>query len=131
MPRPKFEPAAQDRKTVETMAAFGIPEDEIARAIGGRGIDPKTLRKYFSQELAVGTTIANTAVAKTLYRMATSGKQPAATMFWLKCRAGWRERPGPEPIRGAPKEKPDGARKGGDGEDNADEIVLEPVPRAA
>jgi hypothetical protein len=30
-------------------------------------------------------------VTNTLYRMATSGRHPAATFFWLKCQAGWRE----------------------------------------
>ena len=38
-----------------------------------------------------GATEANTQVAQTMFRMATSGKSPASTMFWLKCRAGWRQ----------------------------------------
>ena len=94
MPRPKFEPSAEQRKTVEVMAAYGIPEEQIARTIGARGIDAKTLRKHFRRELSVAATMANSKVAQTLYQMATSGKQPAATMFWLKCRAGWKENSG-------------------------------------
>ena len=73
------------------MAAYGIPEAEVARTIGEHGIDAKTLRKHFRRELDIGATKANSAVAQTLYKMATSGTSPAATMFWLKCRAGWKE----------------------------------------
>jgi hypothetical protein len=32
-------------------------------------------------------------VAQTLYNMAISGQHPIATLFWLKSRAGWTERP--------------------------------------
>ena len=93
MPRPLFEPTAEQRKTVEAMAGYGLREDQIARCIGDRGIDPKTLRKHFRWELDTGATKANTAVAQTAYRMATSGKCPAMTIFWLKCRGGgWHEK---------------------------------------
>jgi hypothetical protein len=91
MARPRFEATAEQRRTVEAMAAYGVPEDEIARSVGERGIDPKTLRKHFRRELDIGATKANSNVAQTAYQMATSGKCPAATMFWLKCRAGWKE----------------------------------------
>lgn len=37
----RAEPAS--RRQVEAMAAYGIPETDIARVIG---IDPKTLRKH-------------------------------------------------------------------------------------
>jgi hypothetical protein len=92
MARPRFKPADEQRKTVQVMAAYGIPEEQIARTLGVRGIDPKTLRKYFPRELSVGGTLANSAVAQTLYQMATSGKCAAATIFWLKSRARWTER---------------------------------------
>jgi hypothetical protein len=91
MARPRFDPSPEQKKNVEAMAAYGIPEEDIARTIGEHGIDPKTLRKYFRHQLDVGATKANSAVAQTAYQMATSGKWPAATMFWLKCRAGWKE----------------------------------------
>jgi hypothetical protein len=73
------------------MAAYGISEEEVARTIGDHGIDPKTLRKHFRHQLDIGATKANSAVAQTAYQMATSGKCAAATIFWLKCRAGWKE----------------------------------------
>ena len=91
MPRPRFEPTAEQRKTVEAMAAYGLREDQIASTIGPKGIDPKTLRKHFRRELLLGATKANSKVAETTYQMAISGKCPAMTIFWMKCRNGWRE----------------------------------------
>ena len=91
MPRPRFEPTAEQRKTVEIMAAYGMPEEQIASTIGPKGIDPKTLRKHFRRELLLGATKANSKVAETAYQMAISGKCPVMTIFWLKCRGGWRE----------------------------------------
>lgn len=38
-----FAPSAEQRKQVETMAGYGIPEEDIAFVLG---IDPKTLRKH-------------------------------------------------------------------------------------
>ena len=91
MARPRFQATDGQRRTVEALAAYGVPEDEIARSVGEHGIDPKTLRKHFRRELDIGATKANSNVAQTAYQMATSGKCPAATIFWLKCRAGWKE----------------------------------------
>jgi hypothetical protein len=51
----------------------------------------KSLRKHFRKELDRGAIEATAKVGQTLYQMATSGKHPAATIFWLKTRAGWRE----------------------------------------
>ncbi len=97
MPRPKFEPSAEQRRLVEGMAALGIPETDIAKNVGPKPIDPKTLRKHFRRELSTGAMKATARVAETLYQMATSGTSVAATIFWMKCRGGWRENRGPEP----------------------------------
>jgi hypothetical protein len=86
--RPSYAPTDKDRKVVESMAAYGITQNEICVAIG---IAPHTLRKYFADELATAHIKANARVSETAYNMAISGKCPAATFFWLKCRAGWRE----------------------------------------
>ena len=76
---------------VKTLSAYGVPQEQIARQVGIRS--SKTLRKHFREELDRGMLEANTKVAQTLLKMATSGEHPAATFFWLKNRAGWRERP--------------------------------------
>jgi hypothetical protein len=78
------------RRQVEAMAAFGVPELNIARVVG---IDAKTLRKHYREELDTGQTKATAKVAESLFRKATSeGPQSVtAAIFWLKTRGGWRE----------------------------------------
>ena len=72
------------------MAGYGVPEIDIARVIG---IDPKTLRKHYRDELDTGHILANAKVAESLFRKATGdGRQSVtAAIFWLKVRAGWCE----------------------------------------
>jgi hypothetical protein len=89
MGRTKFEPDPGQRQLVKSLAALGGRHEDIAQQIGLRS--PKTLRKHFRGELDRGAAEANSQVARTLFKMATSGEYPGATMFWLKCRAGWRE----------------------------------------
>jgi len=91
MPRPRFKPTPEERKMVEALSGYGVREDEIAQTLRD-GIDPKTLRKHFRRELDQGAAKANAAVAQTAYKMAISGRHPAMTMFYLKCRAGWKEK---------------------------------------
>lgn len=86
--KPSFKPTEQQRKQVEAMAAYGVPGADIARVMG---IGLTTLKKYFRDELDLGHVRANAAVAETCFKMAVSGKVPAATFFWMKTRAGWRE----------------------------------------
>jgi hypothetical protein len=100
MPRPRFIPTDEQRRLVKSLAAIGTKQCEIAPLVGVRS--EKTLRKYFRQELDRGELEANGKVAQALYQMATSGKNVAATVFWLKCRAGWRERPHGSPLPSVP-----------------------------
>ena len=85
----RYEPTPEQRRTVKTMAGFGIPHTDIAPFLG---IDTKTLRKHFREELDRGMTEANAKVAQSLFQMATQGKNVAAAIFWMKARAGWREK---------------------------------------
>ncbi|MGD0301262.1 MAG: hypothetical protein ABSE86_29650 [Bryobacteraceae bacterium] len=91
MPRPRLEPTDELRRLVKSLSAFGVPQKEIARRIGIRST--KTLRAHYRTELDRGALEANMSVTQTLYKMATSGNHPVATLFWLKVRAGWQERP--------------------------------------
>ena len=93
----EFRVYEKDRATVKTMSAFGIPDYEIAK---GLGIDPKTLRKHFWTEIEVGHVEANAKVAASLFKKATGDGREAvvAAIFWLKCRAGWRERPAADEL---------------------------------
>lgn len=88
--RPRFVPSEGDRKTVRTLARYGVPYENIASVVG---ISDRTLSKAFRAELDLGKSEANAAVMQTCFQMATSGRHPAATFFWLKCQAGWREQP--------------------------------------
>ena len=85
----QFEPTDEQRRTVKAMSGFGVPQPDIAIHIG---IDPKTLRKWFRDELDRGSIEATTKVAQSLFRMATEGNNVAAAIFWMKARAGWREK---------------------------------------
>ena len=61
MPRPQLKPSEEQRRLVKSMAAMGTPQEHISRKIGIRS--PKTLRKYFRDELDFGTAEANYKVA--------------------------------------------------------------------
>lgn len=91
--RPSHAPSEKDRKTVESMASYGIKQDEIADVLG---VDPKTLRTHYRKELDLSSTKANALVAQSLFAKATasqcSGPSVTAAIFWLKTRAGWKER---------------------------------------
>ena len=89
MPAHAFVPTEEQRRTVRAMSGFGIPQADIATLLE---IDDKTLRKHFRRELDRGSIEATVKVAQTLYQMATSGQNTAAAIFWMKARAGWREK---------------------------------------
>jgi hypothetical protein len=90
MARPIFTASGEQRRLVKSMAGFGINQEGIAMTLE---ISPHTLRKHFRKELDRGAIEANAQVANALFKMASSGKVPAATIFWVKTRCGWRERP--------------------------------------
>lgn len=92
MGRKAHVPDAFHRRQVEAMAGYGVREFDIARVVG---IDPKTLRKHYREELDTGHIKATAKVAESLFRKATSdGSQSVtAAIFWLKTRGGWRETP--------------------------------------
>ena len=87
----RYQPTEADRNTVKSMAACGFTGESIARCVGTDGIDAKTLRKHFRQELDTSVDRANAAVGNSLFKMATSGECVAATIFWTKTRMRWRE----------------------------------------
>lgn len=90
MAQKPHEPTEQTRKTVESMSAYGIPQEDIAAVIG---ICHVTLRKYYRRELDMATAKANAKVAEGLYRKAIGdgAQSVTAAIFWLKTRANWRE----------------------------------------
>jgi hypothetical protein len=89
MGRRTHRPDPSQRRQVEAMAAYGIPADDISRVVG---VDAKTLRKHYREELDLGETKANAQVAGFLFNAAKNGNV-TAQIFWLKTRARWREVP--------------------------------------
>lgn len=97
MGRKAHTPEPAGRRQVEAMSAYGIPEADIARVLG---IDAKTLRKHYRDELDLGAVKANSRMAENLYRKAMGDGPQAvtATIFWLKTRARWKEATEAEPV---------------------------------
>jgi len=97
--RPAFHPTDQDRTKVARMSRMGIPQKQIGFVFD---ISPKTLRKHFRKELNEAVE-ANLKVVQTLYSMATSGQNVAASIFWAKTRCGFKYG-GPDPTDFEPDE---------------------------
>ena len=86
------QPTDASRKQIEALASFGVPRGEIAKVAG---ICLGTLAKHYGETLDIAATKANSLVAQSLFNRAVKGDGAAATsaaIFWLKVRAGWREK---------------------------------------
>jgi hypothetical protein len=107
-----YEPTAEDRAKVETLASYGVAEDDICLLIlnprTAKPIAPKTLRKAFRLELNTGMVKANAKVGESLFVQAVGApavfdakgnklraevpRNVAAGIFWAKSRMGWSEK---------------------------------------
>ena len=87
--RPPYKPTDDDRKTVSLMCAVGIPHESIALCVGD-GIDDKTMRKYFPEELKTAKIKANAKIGGSIFNAAMSGNMTAASL-WAKTQMGWKE----------------------------------------
>lgn len=87
----RHEPTEDARLIVRGLAAIGTPQEQIARVLD---ISEPTLRKYYRDELDCGGATARATVAGALFDKATGGGPGSVTaaIFWLKARAGWRDR---------------------------------------
>lgn len=81
------EPNKTTRDTVMMHAMVGTPQDDIARVIG---IDPKTLRLHYRDELDLASAKANATIGGALFNKAKAG-DTTAMIFWMKTRAKWKE----------------------------------------
>src|SRR3954451_10278121 len=80
MARKAFAVTEELQQKVKTLAARGVPQEDIAKIIG---CAPQTLRRRFRQELSSGAAEANVAVAGFLFNAAKAGNV-AAQKFWTK-----------------------------------------------
>lgn len=83
----QHKPSDETKRLARTLSAVGITYEDIAAKIN---ISSDTLVKYYKQELDDGRVDANATVAKGLFEQAKNGNV-AASIFWLKTRAGWKE----------------------------------------
>jgi hypothetical protein len=110
---PPTQPTPEQRELVKKLAGWGLRQIYIASTVK---VDPKTLRKYYRQELDEGLIQAKTSVLHSLFDMATSRRNSAATIFWAKTRGDF-----------TPKVKlPPGTRRNSQSSPN-----LEPVRRSS
>ena len=88
MPRPTHSPTPETRQLVQLHATVGTQQEQIARLLG---LDAKTMRKWYRAELDLSTAKANATIGGALFNKAKGG-DTAAMIFWMKTRAGWREK---------------------------------------
>lgn len=84
----------KELEQVEKLAGLGLNMKQIGYVVG---VSKETMERRMKDQPEVadavekGRAMALAAVTKSAFQQAISGKQPAMTMFWLKCRAGWSE----------------------------------------
>ena len=120
------EPSEKDRKQVEAMASYGIPQLDIARVIG---ISLPTLEKWYRHELDTAASKANSLVAESLFQKAR-GNGNGAVAACISQGAGvvepkpWDEVPGrKEQLQQA------AATAGGASTEWADDLEVESRPQ--
>tara|TARA_R110000822_G_scaffold13841_1_gene48967 strand:- start:705 stop:1031 length:327 start_codon:yes stop_codon:yes gene_type:complete len=87
MPRKQHKPTEAEAQLVSLHATIGTPQDLIADIIG---IDPKTLRLHYREQLDQSKAKATATIGGALFNKAKGG-DTAAMIFWMKTQAGWRE----------------------------------------
>jgi hypothetical protein len=91
MARPFHEPTEQSKRDVLIYAAMGVAQEQIADLVG---LDPKTLRKHYRDELDHGKIRAAHKVVGTLFSVASDRTHPGCTtagIFYCKTQLGWKE----------------------------------------
>jgi hypothetical protein len=88
MGRPAHVTTPERCKQVEYMAALGLRQPNIALIMG---ISARSLRRRYRKQLDEGSAVAQKNVLVSLYEMALSQRNSAATIFWVKTRCGFAE----------------------------------------
>jgi hypothetical protein len=79
--RPPFVPTEHQRKTVETLAAFLVPQPTICDLLEDGGVSENTLRKYFKDELENGRERVKARLMSALLAAADRGNVRALTFL--------------------------------------------------
>lgn len=88
MPRHPHKPTPETHQLVQLHATVGTPQELVCKLLG---LDGKTLRKWYREDLDLSRAKANATIGGALFNKAKGG-DTVAMIFWLKTRAGWRER---------------------------------------
>lgn len=92
--RPKIKLTDTQLEQIEKMAGYGLNMTQIAALLG---MSKDTIERRANEDPAISAAIekgraeAIHKVAESAYKQAVSGACPAMTMFYLKCRAKWKE----------------------------------------
>lgn len=80
----------------ETYYGLGLTIADMSALIG---VSKATFERRMNDQpdlaegLLKGKAKADAQVTQSAFKQAISGKNPAMTMFWLKCRKGWKDQP--------------------------------------
>jgi DNA-binding Lrp family transcriptional regulator len=83
-----LEPSDKERNMVKLLAAVGIPQEDIADALG---MSRRNLARRFAHELAHGAKAVHAKLAAKAVTMAAAGDR-TMLIFVLKTKFGWREK---------------------------------------
>jgi hypothetical protein len=87
--RPKIEFSEKDANEIIHMAKIGLTISDIADI---KQTSISSITRNFKDKMKKARKTGIGKVYETAFNLATSGKCPAMTMFYLKTRAGWREK---------------------------------------
>ncbi len=92
--RGKWTPNDKDLEIAKTLAAYGVAEEKIAALLGvskstfHRAVNAR--KSALRDTMGQGRATAGSKVCQKAFEMATSGKSPSMTQWWLQVREGWK-----------------------------------------
>ena len=84
--RPPHQPTEESRRMVETLAGYGVPQEDIGRILK---IGRDCVRTHYLEEYDNGRAKANATICKFLYTQAQ--KNLTAAIFWAKSQMQWKD----------------------------------------
>ena len=81
-----YYPTSEAARTVEMWTRAGIGKERIAARLG---VTVPTLEQHYPFELGYTDEESLAIVADVAFQMASSGKSPQMTKFWLETKGGW------------------------------------------
>ena len=85
---PCHEVTVENRARVKQYAMVGVSRVQTALLIG---IDEKTLKKYYDEDILLGKAQSNARVGRTIYQKAVEDEDLGALIWWTKTQMGWKE----------------------------------------